>query len=67
MEDIVNQIDNQVQVIFERTTDQGMTFRDALWFTQDDYSNTTPEQILQLQQERYDNWLSFINAPTTEG
>jgi ribulose-phosphate 3-epimerase len=51
MENIINQIDGQVQVIFERISDQGLVFRDALWFNQQDYSNTTAEQILQLQEE----------------
>lgn len=66
MENIINQIDGQVQVIFERISDQGLVFRDALWFSQQDYSNTTAEQILQLQEERYSNWLAVIAAPIVE-
>lgn len=66
MENIINQVDGQVQVIFERTSEQGLVFRDALWFSQQDYSNTTPEQILQLQEERYSNWLMVIAAPLVE-
>jgi hypothetical protein len=66
MENIINQIDGQVQVIFERISDQGLVFRDALWLSQQDYSNTTAEQILQLQEERYSNWLLVISAPVVE-
>jgi hypothetical protein len=66
MENIINQIDGQIQVIFERTSDQGLVFRDALWLSQQDYSNTTAEQILQLQEERYSNWLAVIAAPIVE-
>ena len=53
MENIINQIDGQVQVIFERISDQGLVFRDALWLSQQDYSNTTAEQILQLQEQHH--------------
>lgn len=66
MENIVNQIDNQVQVIFERTNNEGLLYRDALWFTKEEYSNTTAEQILQLQEDRYNNWLAVITAPAIE-
>lgn len=66
MEDIINQVDGKVQVIFEKT-DGTAVFRDALWFTQEEYDSTTPEQISTMQQERYDNWLAVISAmPTTE-
>lgn len=66
MENIVNQIDGQVQVIFERTNNEGLLFRDALWFSQEEYDSTTAEQILQLQEDRYNNWLAVITAPAIE-
>ena len=66
MEDIINTIDNKVQIIFERTSTTNMTFRDALWFTQAEYDALTPENILTLQQERFDNWEAIVNAPPTE-
>ena len=66
MEDIINTIDNKVQIIFERTSITNMTFRDALWFTQAEYDELTPENILTLQQERFDNWEAIINSPPTE-
>lgn len=66
MEDIINTIDNKVQIIFERTSITNMTFRDALWFTQAEYDALTPENILTLQQERFDNWEAIVNSPPTE-
>ena len=66
MEDIINTIDNKVQIIFERTSTNGLTFRDALWFSQAEYDALTPENILTLQQERFDNWEAIVNAPPTE-
>lgn len=66
MENVIYQINGQVQVIFERTSEQGLVFSDALWFSQEEYNNTTPEQILQLQEERYSNWLNLIAAPIVE-
>ena len=65
MEDIINQVDGKVQIIFEKT-DGTAVFRDALWFTQEEYDITTPEQIATMQQERYDNWLAVIIAMPTE-
>jgi hypothetical protein len=66
MEDIINTIDNKVQIIFERTSTTNLTFRDALWFTQEEYNALTPENILTLQQERFDNWEALVNSPPTE-
>ena len=66
MEDIINQVDGNVQVIFERGPTPAETFRDALWFTQAEYDVIPAAEILALQQQRYDNWLAIINAPPTE-
>ena len=66
MENIINTIDNKVQIIFEKTSTTGITFRDALWFTQAEYDALTPENILTLQQERFDNWEDIVNSPPTE-
>ena len=65
MEDIVNQIDGKIQVIFEKS-DGDRTYRDALWFSQEEYDILTPEQISTMQQERFDNWLAIVNALPTE-
>jgi len=63
MDDIINQADGKVQVIFERTYDGTSMFRDALWFTEQEYSALDPEQITVMQEERFNNWIAIINAP----
>ena len=65
MEDIINQIDGQVQVIFERGNDS-QSFRDAIWMTQADYDATSAETLAAIKQQRYDNWLAVVNALPTE-
>ena len=65
MDDIINRANGKVQVIFEKTGDSG-SFRDALWFTDEEYANTTSDQVSSLQQQRYDNWLAVVNAMPTE-
>lgn len=66
MEDIINQIDGQVQIIFERG-EGFQTYRDALWMTQAEYDSTPSETIEALKQERYDNWIAVITGlPTVE-
>ena len=63
VEDIVNQIDGQVQIIFERG-EAPLTFRDAIWMSQTEYDSTPSETILAMQEERYSNWLAVVNPPT---
>jgi hypothetical protein len=65
MEDIINQIDGKVQIIFEKTKDD-QTYRDAIWMTQEQYDATDQVAIDIIKQERFDNWLSIINAEPTE-
>ena len=65
MEDIINQIDGKVQVIFKKS-DGERTFRDAIWMTQAEYDATSPETIESIKQERFDNWLAIVNALPTE-
>jgi hypothetical protein len=65
MEDIINQIDGQVQIIFEKS--QGdQTYRDAIWMTQEEYDASVSTDIDALKQQRFDNWLAIVNAPPTE-
>lgn len=66
MEDIINQIDGKVQVIFEKSTTDNQTYRDALWMTQAEYDATPSETIESMKQERFDNWLAIVNALPTE-
>jgi hypothetical protein len=65
MEDIINRIDGQVQVIFEKT-DGNQTYRDAIWMPEEEYANTASSTIDSIKQERFDNWLAIINAMPTE-
>lgn len=65
MEDIINKVDGQVQVIFEKTKDD-QTYRDALWMTQEEYDVTSNADIETMKQERFDNWLAIVNALPTE-
>lgn len=65
MEDIINNVDGKVQVIFEKT-DGTNTFRDALWFSEQEYAVLTKKQIADMQQERYNNWYAIISAMPTE-
>jgi len=65
MEDIINQIDGQVQIIFERTQDT-QTYRDAIWMTQEQYNATSSTDIDAIKQQRFDNWLSIVNPTSTE-
>jgi hypothetical protein len=65
MEDIINKIDSRVQIIFEKT-DGTNKFRDALWFSEEEYEMLTPQQIADMQQERYNNWYAIISAMPTE-
>ncbi len=65
MEDIINKIDGQVQIIFEKGEDTKL-YRDAIWMTQEEYDSTSASAIDAIKQERYDNWLAIINAMPTE-
>lgn len=65
MEDIINQIDGKVQIIFEKSQDN-QTYRDAIWMTQEEYDATSSTDIDTIKQTRFDNWLAVVNAPPTE-
>ena len=65
MEDIINRIDGQVQVIFEKT-DGNQTYRDAIWMSEEEYTNTDSSTFDLIKLGRYDNWLAIINAMPTE-
>lgn len=65
MEDIINQINGQVQIIFEKG-EGSQIYRDAIWMTQSEYDSTSSETIDSIKQERYDNWLAVVNAAPTD-
>ena len=60
MEDIINQIDGNVQVIFEIIPDVGFPYKDALWFTQEMYDTLTQAEINTMKQQRFDNHLALL-------
>jgi hypothetical protein len=62
MEDIINQIDEKVQIIFEKSGELG-TFRDAIWMQQAEYAATSPESIEAIKEQRYQNWLMVVSPP----
>ena len=67
MDNIVNRVDGQVQIIFEKTdTDTNQTFRDAIWMTSAEYDATSADIINTIEQERFNNWLAIVNALPTE-
>ena len=65
MEDIINKIDGQVQIIFEKGEGY-QTYRDAIWMSETEYNETTSETIDAIKQQRYDNWIAIITALPTE-
>ena len=66
MEDIINRIDGQVQIIFERGEGYQL-YRDAIWMSESEYNATPSETLDTMKQERYDNWIAMITAmPTIE-
>lgn len=62
MQDIINQTEGKVQVIFEKSGEHG-TFRDAIWMSQSEYAAISPEALETIKQERYQNWLAIVTAP----
>ena len=65
VEDIINQIDGKVQIIFEKG-EAPQNFRDALWMLQQEYDAMAQETIEALKDDRYTNWLAIINTPSVE-
>jgi len=66
MSDTINEANVKVQIIFEYvdTGNTNLSYRDALWFTSNQYSTITQSDIDTMKQERINNWLSVVN-PTT--
>ena len=65
MTDVVNQIDGEVQVIFERGKGAD-TYRDALWMSQEQYDSTSAEALEAIKDQRYTNWLAIIHPEPQE-
>lgn len=64
-EDIINQIDGQVQIVFTKGF-EGQLYGDALWMSLADYDTTSAETIESMKQARYDTWLAVIAAMPNE-
>lgn len=43
-----------------------LIYKDALVMTQEEYDALTAEEILAIQQERYDNWIAIITTPPVD-
>lgn len=54
-----------MKIDFEVQTEHGM-YRDALYFTDEEYAALTEDDIEQLKQTRVDNWIAVITAPPVE-
>ena len=48
-----------VRIIFEKEYEHGI-FRDALYFSQEDYALLSEIEIEALKQQRYDNWVAIV-------
>ena len=53
-----------IQINFEYNTEYGV-YRDALWLP--DGHTYTDAEILAMQEERVNNWISLVAPPAEEG
>ena len=51
-----------IKIDFERGTDPYL-YKDALWFTQEQFESLTQEQIEAMKDERYNNWYELVTNP----
>lgn len=52
----------EIKIDFERGTDPYI-YKDALWFTQEQFDSLTQEQIETMKDERYNNWYELVTNP----
>jgi|SRR3989338_7861492 len=50
---------SDVMIRFEREY-KGLKYQDAMNFTQQEYDSLTKEEILKMQDERFNNWVKII-------
>ncbi len=63
MADIVNIFGNTtVQIIFEKN-DGDLSYRDALYFTLEEYEALSEQDIENIKDQRYNDWLVIITPP----
>jgi len=51
--------DGKIRVIFEKEYEHGV-FKDALYFTQEEYALHSEIEIENMKQQRYDNWVVVV-------
>ena len=56
--------DGKVRIIFEKEFEHGM-FRDALYFTQEEYALLSEVEVEDMKQQRYDNWVAIVAEMST--
>lgn len=61
MEDIININDNTVQIIFEYEY-ENIKFKDALYFSESEYSSLSQEEIEAIKQQRFQSWIDIITG-----
>ena len=66
MADIINNVNGMVQIIFERTTSDGLKYRDSLLFAQSAYDSMTPESISALQQAKFERWVAMVTGTAVD-
>jgi hypothetical protein len=43
-----------------------LIYNDAIVMYQKDYENLSAEEIAEIKQQRYNNWIAIINQPVSE-
>jgi hypothetical protein len=63
----INVLENGwIQDSFELTHDVYGVYRDALVMDPEEYNALTEEQIAAMKQQRLDNWVAVITAPSED-
>lgn len=53
---------DQVQIVYNIGSSP-YVYQDAIWMTRSEYDSTTPQQIIIIENERYEAWLNIVNPP----
>jgi hypothetical protein len=51
------------QIRFERTSEEGYVFKDALNLTDEEFATLTPAEIKNLQDSRFAEWIDLVRNP----
>ena len=62
MTDIISQIDDNVQIVFEKSNGVNI-LQDVINLTKEEYAALSHVQLENIKQTRFDQWLAFMNAP----